>query len=248
MDMSPEFIAAAVAVFVAATVQGATGMGFGLLAAPVLLLLTDRPSSVQTAMILSGLVAVAAVWFVRRNVRFDQALPLLAGIVVGAPVGAWIFLSAGNVMVKIIAATAVGISLYLFLNPMKRSETAKGLTPIDGGLSLASGVMGGALAIPGPAAAALFARHGYSAANQHATLLAFFIPAYAGAAIAQALVGGGLDPLALQDTINLAPVVAAGAITGVLAGKFIPAIWWRRAVIAILITTIAALLYSAATG
>lgn len=244
MELSPEFLAAAAAVFIAATIQGGTGMGFGLLAAPTLLLLTDRASSVQTATILSGLVAVSAVYFVRQHIRFDQAKPLLLGTLVGAPIGAWIFLNAGNTSVKFIAAVAVMISLALFLKPIK-SVPPQWSKVYEGGLCLASGMMGGALAIPGPAAAALFSKNQYKAQQQHATLLAFFIPAYAGAAVSQALVAGGLDPLALKDTLYLAPVVALGAVSGAVASRFIPAIWWRRAVIVILILTIVALLQSA---
>ena len=98
--MDPEFIALNVAVFGAAALQSATGIGFGVIAGPVLLIALNDGSAIQISIVLNLLIAMILTPSLWRQAD-RQLLPrLLFGLTIGSPLGVLIFLGMDIVFLK----------------------------------------------------------------------------------------------------------------------------------------------------
>ncbi|MCH8244510.1 hypothetical protein IIB97_01325 [Patescibacteria group bacterium] len=56
--MEQEFLILSIAIFAAATLQSATGIGFGVIAGPVLLVVLNDSAAIQVSIILNLLIAM----------------------------------------------------------------------------------------------------------------------------------------------------------------------------------------------
>lgn len=104
----------ALTITLAGILQGTTGVGYGLIAGPVLVLLD--PSFVPGAVLVTGLFVTAlTAWRERQFVRWDLLGAGIAGRVPGALLGAWLVLllspAAFGIAFGAMVLLAVGISL-----------------------------------------------------------------------------------------------------------------------------------------
>ena len=116
------------AVLVAAVFQSATGIGFGLIAGPVLLLVMNSASAVQVTMLLSLLISVTLAPSVYS--RADKALlsKFVLGTVAGVPIGVFLYRHSSIGLLKftmglVVLFMAVSVSRRVGLGV--RSETTR---------------------------------------------------------------------------------------------------------------------------
>ena len=162
------FALAAGAVFIAAIVQSTTGMGFGLTAAPILVLIDPRfvPSSVLLlGLLVAGLAAIRG----RADVAVREMVVALAGRGAGALIAAAVLAAlGGTTLFSLLFAGLVLVAVVLSV----RSWHVR-LTPVTlfvAGLS--SGVMGTVTAIGAPPMGIVYQHT--PAPKVRATLNAFF--------------------------------------------------------------------------
>ena len=242
--MDPAFLLLASIVFVAALLQAATGVGFGVIGGPVLLVALNSGDAIQISILLNLLIAVLMTPAVWRKFERDIMRNLLLGLVVGSPVGLMLFLSIDLVVLKVLAAICVFFTLALLLMGHRMRRDAKpaashSLETLS--IGVIAGIMGTSLAMPGPVPAAWMAIKDYAKEAIRSTNLVMFIPAYS---IALVLQYGmlGMSEQTTRYTLVLAVPTVAGVIAGALLSGKISESLFRRILIAVLAGTIVSLL------
>ena len=228
-------------VFLAALLQAATGMGFGIIAGPVLLIAMGDTSAIQVTIVLS---TIPSLILIRRSL--DAADPtlllhLLGGAAAGLAVGALLFATATVADLTWGAAAAVLAMAVLSTGFHERRVMIHG-NNIAGRLltGLVSGVMTATLAMPGPAVAAWASATGLNKTRTRATLLVVALICLPVALVLQGVVEG-IPYRVVDDCMWLAPGAVAGTFLGqVIAGR-VPERLFRRLITVLLVLVALAL-------
>jgi len=214
MDGQPLAIQAAV--LAAALFQSATGIGFGLIAGPVLLLIWNSASAVQVTMLLSLLIAVVLAPSLHGQSEKDLLLRFILGTVVGVPIGVVLYQHSSVGLLRFTAGLvvlfmAVSVSCRLGSSARRGSTRQGNLT--DTGIGILSGVMGAVLAMPGPPVVARLSALGSAKDTVRATVLALFVVSFGTAVPLQALTVS-ISPQTMSLTLTLVPVTLIGIYLG----------------------------------
>ena len=242
--MDPYVLALHLAVFAAALLQAATGIGFGLIAGPIILIVTNSGSAIQVSILLS--LVIALVLAPSLHSRADRVLlkRLLIGTVPGLPLGIYVFTLVGVDMLKLLAGLAVLFMALITTGVLKFSrneDSAANGRAADLGIGVVSGAMCSSLGMPGPVVAARMMVLEQSKETLRATVLVLFVFSYIAAIAAQAaMVGLSHDGLIL--TATLAPATLIGVFCGKLVVEWISERAFRRIISFMLIATALSLL------
>ncbi len=163
-----------VIVFLAAFVQGVVGFGFGMICMASLYYLISAEELVPLVSILSLILSLGLLYRLRSHFKSRYLLPLLAGGVMGIPVGVlflrtapshYFTLALGIVIIFWVISTAV--------KPLQSGKENPRLPAIIAGF--ASGILGGAFNTGGPPVLFYISRRPWEPNDTKATLQAFFL-------------------------------------------------------------------------
>jgi len=234
------------AVFAAALLQAATGLGFGIIAGPILLIVMGSHSAIQVSILLSLFISAMIVPTLRHSIDWSVLIRLALGSFAGLALGIYLFLQIDLATLKVLAGVVV---LYMAFT-VWRAGTATSEAPtattgrskaMDFGTGILSGAMTTSLAMPGPPVASRLMRLARPRDVVRATLLALFVVSYSAAVLVQATTAG-IDTHTLLFAAQLSPAAAIGLIIGrLVAGKFSETVF-RLLISAILLVTSAILL------
>ncbi len=217
--MDPEFIALNIAVFGAAALQSATGIGFGVIAGPILLIALNDGSAIQISIVLNLLIAVILTPSLWQQADRPLLARLLIGLAVGSPFGLLIYLSLDIVFLKAFAGLAVVLTLILTVRGSSSQARSMSKTPGNAeqvSIGIVAGIMGASLAIPGPVPAGWMSTRGFSKETIRATILVMFVFAYLVALVLQfGLAGIG------ADAMTLSAMLAPSTVVGILVGRLL---------------------------
>lgn len=244
--MNQEFLLLNIAVFAASALQSATGIGFGVIAGPILLVALNDGSAIQVSIVLNLLIAALLAPSIRRNADGPLLKKLLIGLLAGAPIGYLIFLNLDIELLKAFAAIVVTFTLIVTIRGYQasadRSKVAPGARE-QISIGVIAGVMGASLAMPGPIPAAWMSVKGFGKETIRATVLMMFVFAYS-FSLALQFVGSGIG----TDTVRLCLVLVPSTIGGIVAGRLlahrISERTFRRILVLVLLATALALLWS----
>ena len=207
----PVIAVSAVAVFAAALVQGVTGFGFVIVAAPVLTIYL-APTLVVPVMLLQSVALNAAImigayrWI---NLRRVWAL-VLAGAAM-TPVGAALLIGLDAAIIRVLIGVVVGATAVGMLLGVQRTASKELLASVPVGA--ASGVLGGLAGLSGAPVVLFFTNQSVDPKESRANLVLYFqvlnlvaLPSFA--------VGGILT----RDVFVLSLELLPGALVGVGAG------------------------------
>ena len=216
LHMDVQTLAIQAAVLVAALFQSATGVGFGLIAGPVLLLIMNSASAVQVTMLLSLLIAALLAPSLYGQAEKGLLSRFILGTVVGVPIGVVIYQHSGVGLLRIIAGLvvlfmAVSVSGWLGSSDRRASTRQGNLTDI--GTGILSGVLGASLAMPGPPVVARLSALGSAKDAVRATMLALFVVSFGMALPLQGLTVS-ISPQTMSLTLNLVPAALIGIYLG----------------------------------
>jgi uncharacterized membrane protein YfcA len=243
MIPAAQLAALAVVTLTAAGIQSATGFGFGLLTAPIFLLVLDSADAIQVVILLTLSISLALIGKLWRVAPIRPMALLAAGSAAGFPLGIAAFVGLGLVPIKVLAAVVVIASAAQALaRRLRPSESAArapgagaGAAPLVG-VGLVSGAMATCLGMPGPPVMAYLAASGFGKDEIRATLLTLFAFSYAVALALQATMVG-VQPNTWWLSALLVPVALAGTVIGHLLAPRISQRAFQILVIAVLFAT-----------
>ncbi len=236
------------AVLIAALLQAATGLGFGLLAGPVILLVLNSGSAIQISLVLSLLICVVLAPSLVRSVDRTLLKRVMLGSVAGLPLGILLFRAIDVGTLKLLAGGAVFYMVLTVTGAIRLPEThGDAQRARDLGTGVLSGLMSTSLAMPGPAVAARMAALAQPKHAIRATvLMTLTLSNIAAIGFQGALVGIAKETLLL--TAFLAPATLAGVFIGRLAVGRISERGFRIIVSVLLAITSLSLIANAVAG
>jgi uncharacterized membrane protein YfcA len=242
--MDPAFLALNIGVLAAAALQSATGIGFGIIAGPIMLVVLNDGSAIHVSILLNLLIAGLLTPTLLPSV--DKALlgKLVFGLLIGTPFGVWAFLAMDIVLLKLAAAIAVILTLVLTVRNHRKPAAH---TPTEAGsvergfMGVIAGLMGGSLAIPGPVPAAWMSANGYGKDAIRATILAMFVVSYSvSLGLQMGMAGIGRETFFLA--VTLAPATLVGIAAGRLLHRRLTEAVFRKTLFVVLVATIVLLI------
>ncbi len=182
MVTDPAFLVLLPAVIAASALQAATGIGYGVVAGPIFLVVLNGPQAFQISTVHNLLIAVILAPFVYNHLDRTLLKSLIYGCCLGVPVGFSTLQIVDTTFLKLFSALIVLlIAGYLFIN-LRRSIGSTGTDRTSTGEQITvgciSGLMGGVLAMPGPVASTWMATRGCTKETVRSTLLVFFVFSY----------------------------------------------------------------------
>ena len=168
-------IALAIVIIAISTVlQGITGFGFGLLAAPLLLLFVTKTTSVATLITTGTGLNAYLLWRLRDEAKIDHQLFiwLLASTLIGLPVGVYVLKVVDTHTLRIVAGAFVVLFAALFYwNKVTVPRT--NLATVVAGIP--AGVLQASIGLLGPLVALLLSGQKRPKNEVRKTLAAFFL-------------------------------------------------------------------------
>ncbi len=237
--MELDILVLGIAIFGASALQAATGIGFGVIAGPVLLIVLNDGSAIQISVLLNLLIATLLAPSLRQKSDRRLLKSLLFGLMIGSPLGLLIYLQMDISLLKSFAGLVVLFTLFLVLRGERASRSLQ--SDVTGrfeqvSIGVIAGIMGGSLAMPGPVPAAWMSARGFDKDTVRATILVMFVVAYAIALLLQfALAEISTGTLIL--TAKLAPPTLAGIFVGQILSSRISETEFRWLLVIILAFT-----------
>lgn len=237
--MGQELLILSIAVFGASVLQSATGIGFGVVAGPLLLIVLNDSAAIQVSVALNLLIAVILAPSLWRIADRKLLRSLLIGLAVGSPIGLVMFLYTDIALLKIFAGVVVLFTLVLLLrgNRADAVSASAGVGQVEKvGVGFVAGIMGGVLAMPGPVPAAWMSAKGYDKDTIRATILVMFVVAYSFALVLQ-LSLAEVSANTLRLTAALVPATVAGVFVGKVLSQRISEATFRSLITIVLTLT-----------
>lgn len=218
-----EWALVAAVVLAGSVLQSVTGVGLGVLIGPVLILVMDSVAGITVAVVLNLLVSVVLLPKELGDVSVSSLLPMLAGCVVGIPLGMWVLASVDLDTLKLLAGIGVTLAALQLLLRSRAAPAAVGRGKIRATsvtASLISGMMTACLAMPGPALMWGMAYLHLDARTIRANLRVLFTATYSLTLISHLLGGVRLAEFAAVSAA-LAPALLAGTVIGHYAKAYL---------------------------
>ena len=233
--------------------QAATGIGFGIIAGPVLLLVLNSPAAIQISVLQSWLICAVLVPGLRASVQTDLLKTFAKGSMIGIPLGGAVYFLVSIGLLKFLAGLTVLGTLFFVLHShnegRKRSakgEAGRGLPATAGlwplSMGFVSGAMNSSLAMPGPIPAAWMSGAGHAKDAVRATVLTLLLFTYPAAFLLQWFLVG-LEWHTVWLCLGLAPATLAGIMVGRLLVRRVTEEVFRWFLALVLISTVAGLFY-----
>jgi len=214
-----------IGVFAASLLQAATGIGFGIIAGPILLIVMGSATAVQVSILLSLFISALIVPTLRHSIDRVLLRRLVIGSFAGLPLGIYLFLHIELGTLKLLAGIVV---LYMAVVVWRSGTAGRHVSAQaqrhgwvhDLATGLLSGVMTTSLAMPGPPVASRLMMLARTRDVVRATTLALFVISYTAAILVQS-VSADISEDTLIFAARLLPATTLGLLVGrSLAGKF----------------------------
>jgi len=211
----------------AGLVQGCTGFGMALVAAPCLMLLMPPARAVCTIVLMSTLSALFVATQARQHIRVRLVGPLALGGVVGMPFGIWTLQAVDPPLLKTLVGAFVTAFALLLLSGWRRPIAAPRWSLIPVGM--ASGLLGGSTSMGGPPVILFLANQETPKDAFRGNISCYFFTVNC-FGIMMFLAKGLIDAqVAFQAAVFL-PAMLLGTYSGVALAKRVPEALFRKVV------------------
>ena len=201
-------------VFAAGMIQGLAGFGSALVAVPLLTLLLPVATVVPLMAMLGGLMSAYNLLHLHHAIRVRPVLRLLAGYVIGTPIGLYALTRAPEVLM--LAALGVFLCGYALLSLGGRQPAWGWLREWRLGLGATSGALGAAFSTNGPPVILHVAAHREWPPDRQKATLAVFFMASSAITVAAHAASGLIDGEVLGWLLWCLPLLLVGTQAGVM--------------------------------
>lgn len=225
------FALAAMMTFGAAAIRGLTGFGMAIILVPLLGLVIRPDQAVVLAILLQFLIGPVGIRTIIADSHRSSSLMIAGFAVLATPLGLWLLArTAPDVARLMISLIAIGAFILVILPRREGVLPGRGMTVATG---IASGVLTGFAAMPGPPVIPYYLRGDFAPATARASMmLIFFATAIAGT-ISSTLLGLTTVPLMLIAAVLFVPMLIGNHLGQMAFGRISPAIW--RSMVALLL-------------
>ncbi|KNY24312.1 sulfite exporter TauE/SafE family protein [Methylobacterium sp. ARG-1] len=211
MPEPASLIAIAAAIFTAALIRGFTGFGFALAAVPLLGFTLPPSQCVPLAVALQFCASLSDLPRARRTCHWPSLGWLVAGTVVGSPLGVAALAAASPDVARLCIALVCGCGTIALLRGFRFAGLPRGGATLAVGL--AAGLCNGLSAMPGPPVVAYYLATPLSPQQGRASLLVFFLATSIASAVSLATAGLFGASLAIPVMVGI-PLIVAGSRLG----------------------------------
>jgi uncharacterized protein len=232
LPLEPQpLIIAALMTFGAAIIRGMTGFGMAIILVPLLGLIMRPDAAVVLAILLQFLIGPVGL----RTIILDshkQSASLIALLaMLMTPFGLWILAHTPPDTARIvIAAIAVGAFIAITVTRKQTQEPSR-VAAI--GVGIASGLLTGFAAMPGPPVVPFYLREAFEPRVARASMMFIFFATAIAGTLSALLLGFATMPLVLLSIILFVPMVIGNALGAKAFGKVSPAVW--RSLVALIL-------------
>lgn len=163
---------AAMIAFVSGVVRGFSGFGQGMIYVPLIAVLYGPRLAVTTILLIDFICSIPFLVPALPHVRWRQMMPLVAAAALTIPLGTLALLYVDPDPLRWAIAIAIMVCVALLASGW-RYRGAPGL-PVTLGVGAASGILGGAIQIPGPPVILFWLSGTLSAVAARANFIAYF--------------------------------------------------------------------------
>ncbi|RJX69396.1 sulfite exporter TauE/SafE family protein [Vibrio sinensis] len=212
--------------FFAATLQAATGFGFGIIAVTAFLIIFQSTSAVQIVIIITFAMSIAHWFKIRSNVPVDLVKKLMIGCVIGYPIGSALFYMADINTLKIAVATLILLMTAQngFERYRARNAVSQRFLPMNkrycASVGTLSGAMASAMAMPGPVVVGYLTQCELDKNAIRAAVITTSTVSYAVSLVLQMYLFG-VEEQTWEYSLMLLPATFAGLFFGEYISKFI---------------------------
>lgn len=200
--------------FASATVQGATGFGFVIVAAPVLTSVMAPTLAVPVLVVEGFVMTVILMSRVYRDARPKRVAVLSIFGVAFIPLGTWLLVTLDENVIKVMLGVVVGVTAMAMLGGFQRTASNEQAASVPVGM--ASGLLMGSTGLAGAPVILFFANQGIDPRQFRANITAYLLVVGL-AALPSFLVGGVLT----RDVWVLAAALTPGAVAGLFTGMWL---------------------------
>ncbi|MFI7131991.1 sulfite exporter TauE/SafE family protein [Nonomuraea sp. NPDC050153] len=241
--MSTTLLAAAVIILIASTVHAVTGFGYALVATPLLALTVDPHTAVVSTTLSALAMTITIGVRQRHHAEWKVAMIAMVGIVLGLPIGLWVYgVASERVLTALIGVGVLGCTVMVW-----RRVKVPGNVPTLVGVGILSGALSTSTGTNGPPMVAAFQGMGYDPSKFRATLSAVFAGTSVFSLVGFA-VAGEVNSQSLWIGLVGVPIVQLGWFAGNAIFKRIDADRFRKVLLAALLVSAAVTLASALNG
>ena len=222
--------------FAAAAIRGLTGFGMAIILVPLLGMIIKPSEAVTLAIFLQFLIGPVGIKTIIINADRPSAF-LIGGIAFCAtPFGVWALANTSPDVARMLIAM-IAIGAFLLVIFARRSAAMPG-KPAQVGVGIASGILTGFAAMPGPPVIPFYMRESFAPLQARASMmLVFYITATAGTLATLALQIAGWKSVWLALALFI-PMTFGNWLGGLAFGKLAPNVW--RGAVALLLGLAAA--------
>ena len=173
MDLSPIQVALALGVLaVAGLIRGLTGFGLALVAVPFLSMLLSPKIVVPVIILQTVATNIPLVYRVRADVQPGRIAPLVAGAIVGLPLGSALLVWASADTLRVLIGSVVTVFAVALMAGLRVRVRRERLAFLPVGF--ASGVLNGSSSLAGPPVILFFANQNVPPRIFRANIIAYF--------------------------------------------------------------------------
>jgi uncharacterized membrane protein YfcA len=201
-------------IFLAGIARGLSGFGSGMIIAPIAGAIYGPKAALTLLVLIDILPSLPVTIPAFRIARWNEVLPLLAGMFIGVPVGVWVLVNGDELVLRwLICLTILACVVVLWLRWTWRGPRNTGVSL---GIGSFAGILSGIASIPGPPIIAYWMTAGYPAAIVRANLLSlFFLSTFIG--LANLTYAGIFAWEVAVRAVIAAPIYFVGIVLGTLA-------------------------------
>ena len=215
--------------FLGTLIQSGLGFGFGLFFVPVAALFAPPREAVAVSLILGTTVSAGMYFEARPRTRLRAVLPLVAGALIGTPVGVWVLVHADEALLRLLVAVAVFVSALANLVGGRGHTHEARPDPLvrQGLVGCLGGIIRGATSMGGPPIVLYQHWIGGGAERIRGRLFAYFF--WLGMPATLLMIPSGVFTRdVLRSSVLAIPALAVGLAAGRLIRPHIAEAWFGR--------------------
>jgi uncharacterized membrane protein YfcA len=200
------------ATFVGGVATGLAGFAFGLVVSGVWLHII---TPVQTASLIVGyglFVQSYGIWKTRHVFNWSHVIPLIIGVVVGAPIGAWLLHYTNPTALRFgVGLLLIAYGAYGLLRPQVKGVPAN--VPVELGVGVVNGLLGGMTGLAGVFVTIWCGMRGWSKDAQRSVYQPVILASFVATAISLIAAGAATREFGKLYLLG-APALLAGMLLG----------------------------------